>query len=171
MKKKLKIIIPIIALLLLGYLGYKLITKIQQKEEVAITLQTVPNFFFQNLDKTEFSNKNLEQNKATIFIYFNSECDYCQHEAENIAENLHLFKEVQILFVSAEPIITIKAFAENYNLNKSNSVKFLYDNTDTFATKFDANSIPYILIYNVNKELVKKQKGQLKTTAILKTLE
>ncbi len=71
---------------------------------------------------------------------------------------------------STEDIETIKAFAETYNLLTQQNITFLHDSTYTFSNRFDANSIPYILIYNKSQELVKKHKGQLNPDAILKLI-
>lgn len=170
MKKILKIIVPILVVSLLMYLGYSIITKMQHKDEVAKTLQTIPGFSFKTLENNTFTNKDLKPNTATVFIYFNSECDFCQHEAQSISDNLEQFKDMQLLFVSTEDIETIKAFAKTYNLINLQNITFLYDSTHTFSNRFDANSIPFILIYNKTQDLVKKHKGQLKPEAILKAL-
>lgn len=172
MNKKKVFIIVIVSLVLslLGYLAYGIIRKAKEKKEIAEKLQTIPNFNFSALDNKSFTNSQLKQNEATVFIYFNSECDFCQHEAQSISENLNDFKDIQLLFVSIEPIATIKEFAKEYKLINQNNITFLYDNTNTFATQFDANSIPYLLIYNKNQELIKKHKGQLNASGILKIL-
>lgn len=166
MKKSIKIIIILLTLMVLGYLGYKVITKMQYKNEVANTLQTIPNFSFKTLQNIDFTNADLKLNKPTIFIYFNSECGFCQHEAQSISENIEQFNNIQLLFVSTEDIETIKTFAKTYNLLNEPQITFLNDNTRTFSGRFDANTIPYILIYNKTQALVKKHKGQLKAEAI-----
>jgi len=171
MKKLLKLIIIILVVLLFTFLGHKIITKIQQKEVVSQRLKIIPEFSFKTLENSDFSNANLKPNIPTIFIYFNTDCDFCQHEAQNISEKIELFKHTRLFFVSIENIETIKVFAKTYNLNNHNNITFLYDYTRTFSTRFGANTTPYILIYNKNKELVKKHKGQLKVEAILKFIK
>lgn len=170
MRRFCKIIVIAFVLIVLGYLGYSILTKMQYKNEVAKTLQNIPEFSFKTLENTNFTNANLKPNVATIFIYFNSECDYCQHEAQSISDSIKEFKDVQLLFVSTEPIETIKTFAKTYKLINLQNTTFLYDSAHNFSNRFDANSIPFILIYNKDQELVKKHKGQLKAEAILSTL-
>ena len=171
MKKNLKIVIPIIVLALLGYMGYSIVGKMKQKNEIAKTLQTIPEFSFKTLNNQDFTNTNLLPNTPAIFVYFNSECDFCQHEAQSISENIEEFKDAQLLFVSTEQTETITEFAKTYNLHNQPNITFLNDSTHTFSTRFDASSIPYLLIYNKNKELVKKHKGQLKAETILKHIK
>lgn len=171
MKKKLKIIIPTLVLCVLGFLVYNVFAKMKYKEGVEKHLQTIPKFSFKTLENNNFTNIDLDAQAATVFIYFNTECDYCQHETLSISENIDLFKNAQLLFVSTEPVETIKAFANNYNSLNQPKITFLNDNTNTFSARFYANSIPYLLIYNKKQELVKKHKGQLKAEAIAKLLE
>ena len=93
MKKKLKIIIPTLVLCVLGFLVYNVFTKMKYKEDVEKHLQTIPKFSFKTLEvnhidgnklNNHFTNLDLDSHRATAFIYFNTECDYCQHEAQSI---------------------------------------------------------------------------------------
>jgi peroxiredoxin len=171
MKKSLKTLILLAVVLLLFYLGYGVVSKINNKSNVELALQQIPEFSFNTLQNTMFSKVNLKLKKATIFIYFNSECDYCQHEAQSISASISKFQDVQLLFVSTEAIDTIKNFAKTYNLLHQPNITFLNDTTDTFSSRFDATSIPYVLIYDAQQQLVKKHKGQLKAEAILELLK
>lgn len=170
-KKSILIIVLIGVFSLLSYLGYNVISKAKEKNQIARQLETIPEFKFLTLEQLPFSKVNLKPKLNTIFIYFNSECDFCQHEAQSISDNLDKFKNTQFIFVSTEPIEVIKKFAEQYNLNNQTNIAFLYDNLDTFSSRFDANSIPYILIYNKNQKLIKKHKGQLNANGILRALK
>ena len=172
MRKKTILFIVLIGVFgLLSYLGYNVISKAKEKNQIAKQLATIPKFEFLTLAQQMFTNANLKPNTYSIFIYYNSECDFCQLEAQSISDNLVSFKNMQFIFVSAEPIETIKQFSEQYNLNNQQNVTFLYDNLDTFSSRFDANSIPYLLIYDKNQKLIKKHKGQLNAKGILRALQ
>lgn len=172
MKKKSILIIVIIAVLgLLSYLSYNVISKTKEKNKIAKKLEIIPEFEFLTLKQKPFTKTNLKPNLNTIFVYFNSECDFCQHEAQSISDNLESFQNVQFIFVSTEPIEIIKQFSEQYNLNNKQNITFLYDNLNTFSNQFDANNIPYLLIYDQNQKLIKKHKGQLNAKGILRALQ
>lgn len=170
-KKTIVIVIILGVLSLLAYLGYKVITKTQEKANISKQLQTIPEFEFLTMKDELFSNKNLKPNLPTIFIYFNSECDFCQHEAQTISDHIDKFKAVQFVFVSTEPIETIRQFSEYYHLSHQQNITFIHDKTYLFSSRFDATSIPYILIYDSNQKLLKKHKGQLNANGILKVLD
>lgn len=170
-KKSILIIVLIGIFSLLSYLGYNVISKAKEKNQIAKQLEIIPEFKFLTLEQKPFTKTNLKQNINTIFIYYNSDCDFCQHEAQSISDNLDNFKNVQFIFVSTEPIEIIKQFSEQYNLNNKQNITFLYDNLNTFSNRFDANSIPYLLIYDQNQKLIKKHKGQLNAKGILRALQ
>lgn len=170
-RKTILLIVVITVLSLLTYLCLNVISKAKEKNQFAKQLEKIPEFEFLTLEQKFFTKANLKPNTNTIFIYFNSECDFCQHEAESISENLDIFKNVQFIFVSTEPIEIIKQFSEQYNLYSKRNITFLYDNLDTFSSRFDANSIPYLLIYDQNQKLIKKHKGQLNVKGILRALQ
>ncbi|TDQ27505.1 peroxiredoxin family protein [Tenacibaculum caenipelagi] len=169
-KKKVLFIVIFGIVSILFYFSYSVITKSKEKDEIAKQIQTIPKFKLQTLDNNSFTNSKIKPSLPTIFIYFNSDCDFCHHEAKNISQNLNKFKDVQFIFVSSERIKVIKQFSEKYNLNNKSNITFLYDSDYLFSRQFNANSIPYILIYNKNKELIKKQNGQLNAKGILKVL-
>ncbi|WP_159948207.1 TlpA family protein disulfide reductase [Polaribacter septentrionalilitoris] len=169
-KKKIGIITIIVIVSLLSYFGYNIITKAKEKNEIAKQLQTIPKFELKTLENFTFTNSDLKQNTSTIFIYFNSDCDFCHHEAKSISQNLNKFKNVQFVFVSFEQTEAIKKFAELHKLNNQENIIFLEDKKGDFSIQFNANSIPYILIYNQKNELVKKHKGQLNANGILRAL-
>lgn len=169
-KKIFLIILIILGGSFLSLIVFKIVIKTSQKKEVATRLANIPTFNLTTLDDKEFTNSHLRQNINTVFIYFNSTCDFCQHEAQSISENLESFKDTQILFVSNEPIDLIKDFSKTYQLDNKNQITFLHDSLDVFSAQFDANSIPYILIYNTKSKLIKTHKGQLNAGGILKHL-
>ncbi len=171
MKKTLKYSVVSLFVLLLCFMTYKIFNKIQYKTEVAQALSNIPEFSFETIDGDLLTNESLAKNKSTVFIYFNSECDYCKHEALSIQNNIEKFNNSQLIFISSETRKTIKDFALQYKLDTYDNVYFLFDLQDDFSNRFDATAIPYVLIYNKNQQLIKRHKGQLKVETILQLLE
>lgn len=170
MKKYLKTTIVVLGLGLLCFFGYKVYAKISYKSEVKKTIQNVPDFSFETLDKQLFTKNNLAKDKATVFIYFNSHCDYCQHEATTIQEHIKEITNTQLIFVSDEDPSEIREFAKKHKLNTYDHINFLSDPRGSFTTLFDAQSVPYLLIYNKEKQLLKQHKGQIKVEKLLAIL-
>ena len=170
MKKILKILIPLILIGVLGYFGFEIYTKIQYKKEVAENIKTIPKFEYQNSNGGVFANESLKKDTPTLFIYFNTECEFCNEETKMIKENIEKFANVQLIFISFEKPDVIKGFAFKYQLNNYPNVHFLADTKITFATTFDVKSLPCLVLYDKNQRLIEKIKGQTKTETLIKKL-
>lgn len=169
-RKLLKISLSIIVFTSLTFLIQKVVSKTLHKREISQKLEVLPAFKLTKTDETAFTNEHLKSGVATIFIYFNSTCDYCQHEARSISQNISDFKNAQLIFISTEPIAVIKKFAKSYQLANVDNVLFLHDKDWIFATEFGANTIPFLLIYDEDKKLLAKHRGQIKAENVLKLL-
>jgi peroxiredoxin len=171
MKKILKIVIPLLVLSLLAFMGYKVVSKINYKKQVAKNIKKMPAFSYLTLDNKIFRNENLEKGKPTLFIYFNSECDFCNHEAEMVQQNIEQLKDIQVVFISYEPVEKIKQFATKFNLLHHANISFLSDSKITFATTFDVKSMPCLVLYNKENNLIEKIKGQVKIETVLEKFQ
>lgn len=172
MKRKsiIKRTISLLVICFLGFMSYKIYQKMSHKKQVAQQIAMLPAFSFTDLEGNTFTNNNLKENIATIFVYFNSECDYCSYEAQSIQTNLSRFRKAQFVFISTEDKDVIEKFARECKLLGVENVIFLRDKVHNFAKNFGANSIPYSLIYNKQGILLARYKGQIKAETILRVL-
>ncbi|MFW0739737.1 peroxiredoxin family protein [Flavobacterium sp. T12S277] len=170
MKKKLKIILAISFICILAFFTYQIVIKINHKKEAAENIKTIPDFSYKNINGGFFTNQDIKINTPTLFIYFNSECEYCNEEAKMIKENVEKFQNVQLIFVSFEKLELIKTFVTKHQLTSYDNIHFLCDNKVTFSATFDVKSLPCLVLYNKNQKLVEKIKGQTKIEILLKKL-
>lgn len=168
MKKYLKIILPIAIISFLVIMGYKVVDKINYKKQVAENIKQMPVFSYFDLDGNVFTKDNLPKNTPVLFVYFNSECDFCNHEAEMIQQNLEKLEDIQIVFISFEKMDRIKEFAQKYSLLQHDKINFIADSKATFATTFDVKSLPCLVLYDKDRNLIEKIKGQVKIETVLK---
>lgn len=166
-----KKVIIVVVVLFLVVMGMQVLKKLQHKEQVQQALAILPDFSFCTLEGASFTNAQLPQNNKIIFIYFNTECEYCFYETKDISEQLERFKATTLLLVSNEKKEAIKAFAIKQNLQDKSQVIFLQDSTYTFAKQFEANSIPYILVYDAQGKLLLRHKGQIRAEKLLQLLD
>lgn len=156
---------------LLGYFGFKIISKIKHKNQVALNIKVIPNFSYMNVMGATFGKANLKPNTKTIFLYFNTECEFCQEEAKQIKANLEKFKTIQLIFISIEKVATIKNFATNNKLNNYDNIHFLSDKQVDFSKSFDVVSLPTLILYDEKQQLIEKIKGEMKVETLLKKLQ
>jgi peroxiredoxin len=170
MRNKIKILIFVTFLATLFFIIYNINNKLNYKNEVIERIKIMPNFSFLDIKGVTYTQNDLLV-KPTIFIYFNSDCDYCHVEASKIEKRIKDFKNIQLIFISFEKKETIITFAEKYKLNNQKNIIFLEDRKFQFSKIFDVNSIPYIVIYDKNKKLLKKIKGLVKIDKIINAVK
>jgi peroxiredoxin len=169
-KKHLKVILPVLFLGLFGFLIFQITLKIKYKKEVAENIKTIPTFNIQNIKEGRFTNDNLIKNTPTLFVYFNSECDFCHEEAEMIQQNIVKFSDFQLIFVSFEKPELIKSFAIKHKLYYYDKVNFLSDTNVSFANTFDVKSLPCLVLYDKDQHLIEIIKGQIKPEVLIEKL-
>lgn len=170
MKEKLKIILVASFICILAFFAFQIITKINHKKEVAENIKIIPKFSYKDINGGFFTKQDLKINTPTLFLYFNSECEFCNEEAEMIKENVEKFQNFQLIFVSFEKPGLIQAFAAKHQLTFYDNIHFLCDNKVTFSTTFDVKSLPCLVLYDKNQKLIEKIKGQTKPENLLKKL-
>ncbi len=162
MKKTLKIIIPTLLLGVFAYLFWQAQQKTQERKEKEEALQEIPDFVF-----GQFSRNSLEKGKATIFIHFNSSCEYCQYEAKEIYKHREALSPYQMVMVSGEDEERLQNFVQEYQLQEIANLRVV---SGDFWKYFTGSGIPDILIYDGEAQLKKRFRGETKIEAVLKVL-
>lgn len=143
--------------------------KVRAAKSAKEKLSTLPAFSLTALDSSAIESSSFDY-APLVLIYFNSECDHCQYEAQDIKNNIAGFSKATIVFMSSEPLAKIKAFAENGSLNDHANVSFTKITSHDAFTAFGTLAVPHVFIYGPDKRLRKEFKGETKAEAILKYL-
>lgn len=151
------------------FFGYKIYEKINSKEALKEKVKSIPFFELQTLEGVAFKNEDLEQNKNSLFVFFDSNCEICQIEGKAFSKTAHQFHSTHIYFISNESIEQILKFQKEKNLKQTN-ITFLQDDGH-FSSNYDVSSVPFICFYNKKDELVKIYKGAVNPKLILEDAE
>jgi peroxiredoxin len=118
--------------------------------------ETIPAFNFYKLDKSPFTNKNLEQDKLLFFVFFDAECDHCQHAVSDINRHYAEFKKTAIYLITLDNQEKIDRFMSKYgqNLKGKKNVTILQDLQNQFITKFRPRKYPALFLYAQDKQLL-----------------
>jgi len=171
MKNFIKILFPIIIVIAVAYLGYRIVQLSQNKKVRKEKIAYIPKFNLKTMQGDIFTNSDLKQNVPTIFFYFNSDCDFCQAETEEIISNIKNLESIQIIFVSNESIQQILMFQHKYRLEGYDNVLFLCDDNNNFAQLLGLKSIPSSFIYSKTGVLLDKNNGPVKVDYLLKSIK
>jgi len=166
--KRIIILIAIATGLMIVFISFKF----YNSKEIPEQIQSLPPFAFNDY-KTDaiFTDNNIHSGKAILIVYFHPECDFCQHEAEQISKHIDGFKDCQILFVSNAVKDSIASFAKTFKLSNQENVLLLLDKDFTFDDIFGKTGTPSSFLYNKRHKLLKNFKGFVKVDEILKYIE
>lgn len=143
---------------LLTWLGFSSIASLKEKRGRQEIQKNLSSLFESLSVQTDLADE------SVLFVYFNSECEFCQWEVREIGENLDRFENTKIAFVSHEPEDQARSFLAKHRLESF----YLEVPTDRVMSSFDGG-VPQIFIYK--KGLLKEHfRGEVKVEAILKTL-
>ncbi len=117
---------------------------------------TLPEFSFSRLNKKIFSNKDLENGKMLFFVFFDTDCDHCQHAVQYIGQHMQEFKKSAIYLITLDKPENIEIFMNKYGvaLKKDKSVTILQDPNYEFMRKFKPRKYPSLFLYSANKQLI-----------------
>ncbi len=129
-------------------------TKTEKKNGGNIS-KKMPLFEFTTLKGKVFSKYNLAENKATIIVYFDPECNLCKKSGIVFSKFEKIHKNSNVLFVTSSSINKIKKYREDYNLKNVKNISFLQCKEEVFYDTFKELKTPTYLIYNIDKKLIK----------------
>lgn len=152
------------------YSGYKMTELSKNKKTQAMRVAYIPPFELKTTFGETFTNKDLKASLPVVFFYFNSECDFCQVEIQDVLQNIKKFENIQLVFVSFESIQNIILFQVTYKLDIYDNVIFLSDYKNNFSETFGVKGLPSSLVYNKNGKLVSKNNGAVSVDYLLKSL-
>lgn len=171
MKKIIAAIITLIFVSFLSILMVKSCNKLEQKQNAELLSKSLPSgLSFTTLTNHEFTNDSLDKKSQLVIIFFNTECDFCQHEITSIISNERLLNKASFLCISLESIEKIEQFSKEYNPGHLSFIRFLRDENNTFFRLFGTNAIPSTFIYDKNRKLKAKYNGEVDYAMIIKQL-
>ena len=116
----------------------------------------IPEFSFSTLNKTAFTNKDLASNKLLLFVFFDVECEHCQHAVKFIAEHYKYLVNTAIYLVTLDSHEKVTVFLNKYgsDLTTKKNVTILQDTNQEFINKFKPRKYPSIFLYAKTRELL-----------------
>ena len=150
-----------------SFMVYLIIERVNHKRLTRHGLQNLDNFPLFDFDSARF---HLTSNRKTMVVYFDSECDHCQYELNQIFINKNSFKDSDIILMSSELISTIKRYAEKSCPGDLHNIRFTKINPDEAYETFGSLVVPQIFIYGTDGMLIKEFKGETEIDVVLQYL-
>jgi thiol-disulfide isomerase/thioredoxin len=129
---------------------------------------TLPAFDILLTDSsTIFNTFNIKEGKPTILFYFSPDCDHCKKVTENIIKHINELKGAQIYMFTMLPLRSVREFAEEFELRKYKNITIGKDKDWFFPEYYGARYVPFIVIYDSNKKLVRAFEGGAKIDTLI----
>ncbi len=100
-------------------------------------------------------------------MVFSPDCDHCQHHAEEMIKNREKFNNIQVVMASVQPLIKIKEFYKNYQLNKLKNIVIGQDREFILGTFYKMKSLPFLAFYDKKGQLMDVFEGALPITKVI----
>lgn len=107
---------------------------------------------------------------TTLVLIFNSECDLCIIELEELLVEADLFKNYKILLLSSQESATLIEIIETYSLNDYSGIQvYRKDELKTQELFFNAPN-PSVFVYANGGKLIFSKKGYTHPQILLKEI-
>jgi peroxiredoxin len=154
------------------YLGYNVVRQIISKKAISARISQLPVFEFRDLEGKKINAENLDA-KPTWLLYFDSNCEFCQKEIEDIQQNTRQIRDsgIQLLLISSESAVNLQKMNREYDFNRHYNILIVRDTAHLCTEVLGMTMTPSSLLYNAQKKLLKKHIGVMKVNEALKSLQ
>jgi AhpC/TSA family len=121
-----------------------------------IPAQRLPAFKFFKLDQQPFTDRDIPDGKKTLFIFFDVDCDHCQHTIAGFDHSYKSFAQAKIYLVSLNSPVQMSLFMTTFgpHLKVQKNVVLLQDSLNQFIYKFQPIKYPSMFLYAADKKLL-----------------
>ena len=135
-------------------------------------VKKLPEFVFYRLNKKPFTKRDISSGKKIFFVFFDSDCDHCQHAMHDINAHYKEFNKTEIYLVTLDNVGKINDFLNTYSpvlINKAN-VTVLQDLRNEFIVDFNPRKYPSMLLFSATGRLLMYQDDPQNISQIFKLL-
>jgi len=122
-------------------------------------------------DSSSFTNNLLQKNKPTVLIFFNPDCDHCQHATQNLTSKIDQLKDVQILMVSVMDFNLVNKFYEDYKIADCPNITMARDGKYELPRFYNIHSIPDVYVYDKKGKFLNHYKSTIPVEEIAALLK
>jgi hypothetical protein len=136
------------------------------------TIATMGSFRVISVDScTCVDTRNIPAGKPTLFMYFDPDCDHCQRETKELLANIGLLHNIRIYLVTNADNAHLRAFCKTFHTDKVPNLMVGQDYEYSFFRAYLPPTVPYLVVYNSRKDLVRLFRGETDVRYIIKATE
>jgi thiol-disulfide isomerase/thioredoxin len=153
--------------LLVG-LGWAFNSELRQSRARKQHLARLPSFVARGLDGSSLRVP-ATTGRPVVIIYFEPDCDHCQRQASEVSRHADEFGRTQVFWLSKDSLPALRGFAQQYGLLRFPAMR-VAQIRPAVAVTMHFFSVPDLRVYNADKQLVCRYKGETSAAALLKQL-
>jgi thiol-disulfide isomerase/thioredoxin len=119
---------------------------------------------------TEFNTYNIKEGRPTVLFFFSPDCEHCQITTKALMSKMDSMKGADFYMFSFMPLSMLRTFAKEYHLDDYPNILVAKDNEFFFPSFYKAQTVPYLVVYDRHKKLVKLWNGTVKVPELIKVL-
>lgn len=127
----------------------------------------MPALTFLNLDSTEFNTFNIPRGDNSVLIYFSPTCDHCEMLTQEIIQHLDSFSKTEFYMISPVDLSVTREFDKKYNVSRQKNMHIYKDAQHLFGTYYGVRYLPFMVIYDKKKQLIKAAEGGMKMSELI----
>ena len=102
-----------------------------------------------------------------MLMVFSPTCEHCQHETEELINNIDKFKNILIVMTTSMPFDSMLSYREKYHLERYRNIIVAQDTDYFLFTFYQVHNLPFLAFYDKKKELISVFEGGLPMDKIL----
>lgn len=171
MRRVIKIGLLLLVVGLLAWAGFSMKQTLATKEQRTQQIQQRPDFKGIRFVTTSSLNPTaMLNNKPSVIILFDPDCEHCQYEAEQLSKRNREFAHAGVYLLTTQTPVRARAFARHYGLDTLAMMHVGTLSPEESRVAFGPTSMPHLFIYGADGRLRKEFKGETKIETLLKYL-
>lgn len=120
---------------------------------------------------TKYTKENIPAKKPVLIMLFSPECSHCQQTAEEMLERKEELKGIHIIMATMHSISQMNDFIARYKLTQLKNLVAGKDVNYILAPFYSIKNLPYMAMYNKNRNLILGFEGSMSVQKILETFK
>ena len=107
-------------------------------------------------DSTAFTRDDVGRRKATMIMLFSADCDHCIQATKDLLQQIHLFKDVQVIMVSSNSYAMIQSFFRENKLADYPNITMARDASFYLGTFYNLKQYPSVYLYSKKGKFIRE---------------